>query len=88
MLIVSHYILAHTATLGHFPAHQYPYMRQLAALEAQRPQLSPTLQTVLAGIGTPLHLEAWREGLDNHPDRSFAQFIIYRRNMGKVLMRE
>ena len=47
-------------------------------MEARLPHSLPTKPTnpIFASISTPLHLEAWRKHLANHPDQDFAQFIV------------
>ena len=55
----------------------YPYMQQLASLDAQQPQQPlPHLPAELQQIITPLHPNKWEELLQSHPDREFAQYIV------------
>ena len=55
----------------------YPYMQQLASLDAQRPQQSLLhLPAELQQIITPLHPHKWEELLQSYPDREFAQYIV------------
>ena len=55
----------------------YPYMQQLASLDAQRPQQpQPHLPAKLQQITTPLHPHKWEELLQSYPDRDLAQYVV------------
>lgn len=55
----------------------YPYMQQLASLDAQRPQQPLPLRPAnLQQITTPLHPHKWEELLQNYPDRDLAQYVV------------
>ena len=44
-------------------------------MEARISRSLPT-NPLFASISTPLHLEAWRKHLVNHPDQDFVQFVV------------
>ena len=50
-------------------------MQQLLALDAQKTPVPSLLPGALAEVRTPLQLEVWREGLQYHPNRQFAEFV-------------
>ena len=51
-------------------------MQKLLALEDQKAPVPRGLLGQLAEIQTPLRAQAWREGLQNHPDKQFAEFVV------------
>ena len=55
--------------------NKYIYLEDLLGLQACRP---PKQSIVLGSIVSPLHnkLHRWRSALTNHPDQSFAHYII------------
>ena len=60
---------------GHY---HYVYMDQLEVLDSKKP--GPGLQAMLPIISwdvhTPLNLEQWIRELSDHPDTSFANYIL------------
>ena len=55
---------------------RYPYMQQLAKLQSFKPRQAEEMPGELSQITTPLKVQAWREGLQHHPDANFSQYVI------------
>ena len=51
-------------------------MQQLLELDRCRPPSQHELQDQLRHIETPVRLSVWQEALANHPDQSFAKYIL------------
>ena len=55
---------------------RYPYMQRLSKLQSFKPRQPKQLPGELSRITTPLKIQAWREGLQSHPDTNFSQYVI------------
>ena len=54
----------------------YQYTDHLLKLAACRPASVPSLPGSLCHINTPLKLDAWKEALACHPDKSYIDYIL------------
>ena len=58
--------------------HYVYYMDQLKVLDSKKPvpELQATLPIISWDVHTPLNLEQWLQELSDHPDTSFANYIL------------
>ena len=61
---------------GLTPEGRYIYMDDLLKLDACRPPQAITVPPRVDSINTPLHLEAWRVELKDHPDEVYVRYIL------------